>query len=1086
MEARAFQFCRYRHGRSLAIEIDLARGTYRIFSGASPENTLPKAPIAGITRAFRAFSCHVAQATAPMSAAKVSSRVGNSHASAVGRKFRCFFDRTLVHIDQDRVLAARMKSVVATNLLFRRRSRSAASHSWNVFRRRAWTLGLVLDCGHASVETEHLDHRGLLLMTKAQTSTIDAEQWARIKDHVADLSAMDTVDRAKTLLTLPLDAGDRSCIERLIAPLSTKDERLLKPHPSARSAADEGVVRCRPGDLVGRYRIQGLLGRGGMGEVYGASLGGGQVVALKVLKSGLAQSDYARFSENEQRALRRLDDHRIAKFIEAFVAPEVGTCLVLEYVDGEPLQTYCRGRRFNADARLKLFIDVCQAVASAHQQLVVHRDLKPSNVLVTPDGQVKLLDFGVSKLLDDETPHTQTYGNLFTLDYAAPEQVLHEPVSAATDIYALGVLLYRLLTDVSPYALQDGGTLAKAVLNDSPQRIARGIERARATGQTPPAAHVDRDLDRIVARAMEKVPRHRYGSALALAADVQSILDGRPIVGGGGASYRIRKFATRNPAGVTAGLVVTIAMIVATVVSVQYARQAGLQVHRAEVTNRFLLTALDLSDRFSDKNRGDFTLDEVLERAVAKAHADLKDEPQVRADVLLQLSYALQHLGKLAAALPAAREALDIRAGGKPSFAIGTPEARWACGTCSARPKGGRGIERAAAAQQLASIEIEIGQLANAKRHLDETLAYLSDAESDDVVRIEAYSSLGKLASMRGDAEDSLRWYEQIPPLRKSLPGDHETDLAMDYNNLGTGLYNLSRFRESEEAYTRAIELLKKQSGDSHPKLEFVQYNRIPPLIQLGRFKEARVLLEAAEVVRSVRGGSAGDTPSSVPTERLRALLDYYASDYTSALYRLGMALPQTRLSSPASVAEALALRGRVELANGDPTAAAKSFEQADEMLVKEGPSEHLQHWYARGLLGVARAANGEIETGDALLDEALIHLTGNGVQGSAEQIEISLYTGAAARRRGEIAIALVHHRRADSMQKELGWLGDLGAARVDAELAQDGLAAGADAESHATAGARLASAISALRSISANDRVLATLTALQSTAAGN
>jgi tetratricopeptide (TPR) repeat protein len=448
------------------------------------------------------------------------------------------------------------------------------------------------------------------------------------------------------------------------------------------------------------------------------------------------------------------------------------------------------------------------------------------------------------------------------------------------------------------------------------------------------------------------------------------------------------------------------------------------------------------------------------------------------------LSYALQRLGKLAAALPAAREALEIRAGGKPSFAIGTPEARWACGTCSTRPKGGRGIERAAAAQQLASIEIEMGQLDNAKRHLDETLAYLSDAESDDGVRIEAYSSLGKLASARGDAEGSLHWYEQILPLRKSLLSGHETDLAMDYNNVATSLYNLNRYRESEEAYSRAIELLRGQLGDSHPKLEFVQCNRIPPLIQLGRFKEARVLLEAAEIARSASGGSTGDTPSSVPTERSRALLDYYASDFPSALHRLETALPQTRLSSPASVPEILVLRGRVELANGDPAAAAKSFEEADEMLVKEGPSEYPQHWYARGLLGVARAANGEIETGDAQLDKALVSLTRNGIRGSAEQIEISLYAGAAARRRGEIAVALTLHRRADSMQKELGWLGDLGAAHVDAELAQDGLVVGADAECRATAGTRLASAISALRSISANDRVLATLTALQSTAA--
>lgn len=893
-------------------------------------------------------------------------------------------------------------------------------------------------------------------MTDTAMPSIDAIRWARLKDHVADLSAMEPSARAGALAALPLDPTDRGWVERLLAPLLTGDARLLTSHPSARANADEGSLRCRPGDMVGRYRIEGLLGRGGMGEVYGAALDDGQVVALKVLRSGLAESDYARFSENEQRALRRLDDPRIAKFIEAFVAPDVGACLVIEWVDGEPLQAYCRSRRFSVEARLRLFIDVCQAVASAHRQLIVHRDLKPTNVLVTPDGQVKLLDFGVSKLLDEDVSHTQTYGNLFTLDYAAPEQVLHEPVSAATDIYALGVLLYRLLTDVPPYELGEGGSLVKAILNDPPQQISAGIQRARATGHMPPAAHVDRDLDRVVARAMEKVQRDRYGSALELAADVQAILDGRAISGGGGAFYRMRKFSRRYRAAVAAASVATIALIAGTAISVQFARHAGQQAHRAKIANRFLLTALDLTDRFSGNNRGDFTLVEVLEHAVERAHTDLQNEPDVQADVLVQLSYALQNRGKLAAALSAAREAHAIRAASRDD----------------------NSVARATAAQRLASVEIESGHLDDAKLHLDETLQQLSESESDDSVRIQAYSSLGKLSSMRGDAVASLAWYQKIPPLRRALGGDHAPDLAMDFQNVGTGLYNLSRYREADKAYAQAIELLHQQLGESHPRLGFVQYSRTTVLIQLGRFEEASALL--AQTESSLGGGGVVDAPGSVSTERLRALLDFYSSDYASALRRLGPVLPHLRTSSPMSVAATLTLRGRIELAGGDARAAAATFAESEQMSIANGRAEHPQRWYASGFGGVARAAAGELAEGEAQLDEAIAHLARTSLRAGAEQAELSLYSGAAARRRGDVATALVLHRSADKTQRELDWLGDLGSARVDAELAQDGLMSGADDEARAAAGSRLAHSIAVIQQIAPQDPGLGVLLALQ------
>ncbi|MEO8461253.1 MAG: serine/threonine-protein kinase, partial [Dokdonella sp.] len=815
-----------------------------------------------------------------------------------------------------------------------------------------------------------------------QALPIDADRWVRLKDHVADLASLDLPAREQALADLTLDADDRDWLQRLSLPLLADDPRLMDSHPSARATAEYGNLRWRAGDTIGRYRIEALLGRGGMGEVYEArSLDDGQLVALKVLRAGLEQSDYARFSENEQRALQRLDDPRIARFIEAFEADGVGTCLVLEWIDGEPLQSHCRSRRFNVEARLKLFIDVCQAVASAHQLLVVHRDLKPSNVLVTPEGQVKLLDFGVSKLLDENTTHTQTHGNLYTLEYAAPEQVLHEPVSTATDIYALGGLLYRLLTDVSPYALGDGGSLVKAVLSESPQRLDHALARSRAAGHAPPIGLLDRDLDRVIARSMNKDPRSRYPNARELASDIQAILSGRPISHGGGTGYRLKKLLKRHRAVAAAAIVASLSLVGATVVSLHEARLAVAHAHRADVANQFLLTTLDMSDRFSSNNHGDVTLGDVLEHAVAQAHTELRDEPQARAAVLGQLGLALQHRGKAALALTAGQEALALRTSDPESSAL----------------------EKANAAQQLASIEIELGHLDDASTHSNAALQWLDQEPAQSPIRIATLTSLGKLASMRGDAEGSLRWYQKIIPLREALAGDYRAEIAMDYNNLGTGLYNLSRFREADLAFAHGIALLHAQFGATHPRLGYIEFGRAAALTQLGRFDEAEKTLAAADL--SLNGGdqAKGNQPGSVNTERMRAVLDFYASNYASALRRLSNVLPQTRASSPISVAATLMIRGRIELASGNPIAAIATLAEAEKLYVDNGRSAHAQRWVVHGLHGAAAGVSGNVRDGDRELEEAFAQLAGDGSKQGIELAEMALLSGAAARRRADI-----------------------------------------------------------------------------------
>ncbi len=890
---------------------------------------------------------------------------------------------------------------------------------------------------------------------------LDAGRWARLKDHVADIGELEPDQRHDAIARLTLDADDRIALGQLLAPLLAGDKRLQAPHPDARANSQGAMLRYAPGETVGRFRIEGLLGRGGMGEVYEArSIDGGEAVALKVLRSGLAQQDYAKFSENEQRALQRLDDVRIAKFIEAFSLPQVGACLILELVDGEPLLTYCRGRQFNVEARLKLFIEVCNAVASAHQQLVVHRDLKPSNVLVTPEGQVKLLDFGVAKLLDDPQAlqQTQTHGGLFTLAYAAPEQILRQPVSTATDVFALGGLLYRLLVDVSPYASEDPESLINAVLHEPPQRLTAAVQRSRLAGNRVPAGTMDRDLDRVLQQAMEKAPANRYRTALELAADVGAVLEGRPIRAGGGTLYRAFKYVRRHRALVASAGVMAAALIVATVVSLLFAQRAQLHAHRAQVANEFLLAALDISDRFSANNDGAVTLTEVLERTVAQARIDLGDEPDVLVDVLHRLSYALQHQGRLESAMLAARDAHRI-----------------------ALQRGQR-TPIASTAQRLASLEMETGELDAAQRHLFEALDWLEGSDAPQGMWVRVYISLGKLASTRGDAAESLRWYREVIALRERLDEEQQLELPMDYNNLATGLYNVGRFAEADAAYVRAIDLLRQRLGEKHPRLGVPLYGRSMALMKMGRFDDARRELAATEAALNA-GGQVSGAAKSGPfnAERGYVWLDVLTGEYSSALQRLNNGvLADAQITMPLGVGPLLILRGSAELGAGDAHAALASFMAAERNFIETSRERHEARWYAHGMLGVARAANGDIAQGDRELDEAIRELGADNLSPNSHLVELDLYAGTAARQRNDLAAARTHHRRADAVQKQLGWLGDLGAALVQAELALDDLQDATDSATVANASLRLADSIDAIRRIAPGHANLNSLLAAQ------
>lgn len=449
---------------------------------------------------------------------------------------------------------------------------------------------------------------------------MNPDQWQRVKELLDDAIALDAAERRPYLDGA---CGDDPALRREVESLLASHEQagtsfLNSPAANLKAAAPAPAV-TRVGRRIGVYQMGEEIGHGGMGEVYRAVRADGQYtkeVAVKLVRGGSDSAFVLERFRNERQILATLDHPNIARLLDGGTTDDGIPYLVMELIEGTRIDLYCDGRGLSITERLRLFRQVCAAVQYAHQRLVIHRDIKPSNILVTQEGVPKLLDFGIAKILDPagSGPET-TLARPMTPEYASPEQILGQPITTASDVYSLGVVLYQLLTGRSPYPAETRGSheLARAVCESDPGRPSSAVLKAQTvrTGDrveqvTPeqvsraregsPAKLQRRlagDLDDIVLMALRKEPQRRYASVEQFAEDIRRHLEALPVAATKGSwSYRAGKFVQRHKVGMVASTAVSLALVVgigATVRAARIARQQAdiAHVERARAEKRF-------------------------------------------------------------------------------------------------------------------------------------------------------------------------------------------------------------------------------------------------------------------------------------------------------------------------------------------------------------------------------------------------------------------------------------------------------------------------------------------------------------------
>ncbi len=755
------------------------------------------------------------------------------------------------------------------------------------------------------------------------------ERWRRLSIYLDEALSLDSGERRVWLEREVADPELRAKIAELAANADRTGgilddaaeaylDTLLHPEGPADETAPDPA-----GKRIGPYRIVREVGRGGMGVVFLAERADGQFdqrVALKLIKHGLDTDEISRRFQRERQILAQLEHPAIARILDGGVTDDHRPYFAMEFVDGVPLTRYCDSKKLTIEERLQVFSRVCGAVQYAHGRLVVHRDLKPSNILVSADGELKLVDFGIAKVLSDEdgAPDlTHTDGERpFTPAYASPEQLTGEPVSTATDIYTLGLVLYELLVGRHPFrgAVESDRGIENAILETDPVTPSRAVlkttpEQTGASSDSPPDAdgkapfsasalsrRLAGDLDAIVLTALRKKAAHRYPSVEALGKDIDSHLAHRPIHARRvGVAARAAKFVRRHRLGVAATALVVLSIAAGFIGTVWQARQKALEAKKAHQVTAFVTGLFEAAD--PARARGEeITARELVEQGAARLEHELADQPELQAEMDLVLGRINHKLGLSAEALTLLDRSLErlqnvdrpevlrthanaLRTKGAALVQLGKAEEaepllRAAAAEHKKLPESGfdRNLELAEDLDELSIALISLGRFEEAETAASESFELrlpLLGAHHPGIA--DSYNNLAVIQRQLGRLAEAEVNYKKALEIRIPTIGREHPDTANTLNNLAALLHYRGRYREAAEMFEELSVINRHLYGESHPKTVGGTNNLAAVLLKLGNFARAE---ELYEVVLSYWRGTASDQhPNALVTRANLALL---------------------------------------------------------------------------------------------------------------------------------------------------------------------------------------------------------------------
>ena len=692
------------------------------------------------------------------------------------------------------------------------------------------------------------------------------EQFDRIvelplADRALALAALDPAVAVAVSELLRADAASTGVLDQGVQAFATQ-----LVDTQADDAAHVGTLRS--GDVVGAFVLQRMLGRGGMGEVWLAERQDAaqathfcrvanletsfvQQVALKVLKRGMDSDALSARFVQERKILAELNHPHFARFIDGGVSLDGRLYFAMEYVDGVNLMEHASAKNLSVRERVRLLAEVSEAVAYAQNHLVVHRDLKPSNILVDASGAVRVLDFGIAKLLGERAPtDTLTHTGVHVLSpaYAAPEQVLGLAISTATDVYALGVILFELVTGTLPHSrrLVSYEALMAQVKEEQtpvPSRALRGAANTGASGSLNSARvarEVAGDLDTIILTALQREPARRYATAAALADDLRRWLDARPIAAQPDSrSYRVKKFVARNRVMVGSASTVLLALIAGLAVAIWQAgiareqaaradaeaRRASMQAVRADRVKDFVLALFQEQSPLTRDQARAATAGELIERGIAAAKSEFAADIETQAKIVGELAELQFGLGDIKQSVPNLQIALELheRARGKASTEYGK--------TLSA----------------LAAAWLSLGETKQGTEATESSLAILRKSAGVDSIEIaDAERQMIRLLVRGGRPSEALPIAQHVYEIYKGERGALSARTLQQLYSVGEVLSHVGRLKEAEQVQREVIAGYQSSGQNDHAGLIYPQLALARMLKETGRQSESATLFEAA------------------------------------------------------------------------------------------------------------------------------------------------------------------------------------------------------------------------------------------------